>query len=643
MTTDRKLSLLLDQQIPDYVEEYYPLFVVFVTKYFQWLEQQGNPQEVLQTIHLNRDIDTVASSLAIRFLNQYIPNLPQNYAADRNVLVKYFRDFYERKGSINSFKFFFKAFFNDEIEIQRPQENLFKLSDATWIAEKSLRVNAVTGNVSTLASSTIYGSSSGARAVVNEVIQVSEGRYYKLLLQRDSIVGTFSSSESIIGYNWDFANDTSTLVVTTNTLPLQTSAGRTLDSRSQLSSDQILQDSYYFQNFSYVVRSHTNRELWYNAVLRQLHPAGHTLFNHYLIDQRPQVSSTNTTFARSNSVETTVKFFEIKDFYVAPGFTFDRLANFRTGTSATTSVGAISYDVTYSYPGNNVTFALQKGGDNTIFGEYLPTGGLTSYTTSISISNLGAIPADSTVTSSSSSSVTYLIIADNLPTDELFEAFGSGLTTEYYFSGFSREEIGPGGATWDKAGAGVAVDEQIVLDGYGVDTSVVTQLFHTTSNVTYTTSTALASGTIYDATSVLIVLTWMKDFVGNAAGELQNALVLSLSSTASLSVAWDGQTQLGYRYLSLGNTLLYPDMVYYESSSSLNSITGYSTSETTTSSPISWMFKPANANRAGSFSRATFRVTVVGVGVIDYGLSVSSNSVFNALATDHLNLTVVGI
>jgi len=571
-TTSNKLSLLIDQQYPDYVDEYYPMFVVFVTKYFEWLDQQGNPQNIIQTIKLNRDIDTVASSLATRFLTQYVPDLPQTYAADRNVLVKYFRDFYERKGSEDSFKFFFKAFFNDDISISRPREVLFNTSGSNWVAEQTLKITSVTGDPEDLEHTTVTGTSSNATAVVNQVIR-NNNSTYTLYLSRDTVVGAFTSSESISGYSWDFVNDVSSQVVVQNTAPVITQSGRFLDSRSQLSSDQILQDSYYYQTFSYVIRSHTNRELWYNSVIRQLHPAGHNFFNQHVVDT--SIVRANG-FVSSNTQETTVKLFNENSFILAPGYSWDRTADFQTGTSATTTAGAISYTAGYRYPGENVTFAQQKGGDSVTFGT-------------------------------------------------------------------ARTEFVGNGATFDKIGAGVGLDEQLVVDGWGVNSSVVNVLFNNTSSITLSSNARITSGSIYGASSFLLVVTWMKDPTLSASSEATNALSISLSSTAAMAITYDAETQRNYRKLAVGQTLQYPKLTYYNSSNTLTCTTGYSGGETTTAT-IKFTFIPYNPNRNQSYSRAVFRITNIGLGgIIDYGVAVSSSSTFNALGPDHLNISLVGI
>lgn len=693
MTTNNKVSLLLNKQIPDYVEEYYPLFVVFVTKYFEWLEQQGNPQEVLQTIQYNRDVDTVVSSQLNHFLQTYLPNLPHISSADSTLLIKYFRDFYERKGSENSFKFFFKAFFNDDIVVKRPRESLFKTSDSVWVAQKSLRVTPVTGNITRLASAIITGSSTGATAAVNEVVQVNLNNTYDLLIQRDTIAGTFSSSEQIVAYVWDFETDTSSRVVVANTLPMQTAAGKNLDSHSQLSSDQILQDSFYHQNFSYVVQSRINLEEWQEAVLQQLHPTGHAFFNERIVDTTPL--TVTSTFVRTTRVATNIKLFDQDDFYIAPGYSFDRIADFRTGTSATTTAGAITYDATYAYQGENVTWALQKGGDNTIFGDRVITG-TTSYLTSWTISVPATSSVDTTLTTSRTqigrvyalylydtdnlsdylevvdlnttsvvatgisyadantstnnlvltTSWAYVIGIEELSTLEETAAFNGDLTTSVVtFYGYNRTELVGEGPTFDKVGAGIAVGSQIITDGLGIDTSVVTQVYHSTTSLSLSAGTIVTGASIFDATSCLLIITWMKDPSGNAAGEENNKLTLSVSSTAGMAISYDDELQRNYRYYAQGDSLFYRNMTFYNSSNTLVNISGHDSGESIPGGTAAvFNFTPFNVNRSQSFSRMILRIDSVGLGnTTEFSLRVSSGTaVFAAEPEDHLNVIVVG-
>lgn len=370
MTLDKKVSDLLSAQIPDYVQEFYPLFVVFVTKYFEWLEQPGNPQEIIQNIQLNTDIDTTASSLATKFMSLYAPSFPQVSALDRTILVKNFREFYRSKGSEESFRYFFRAFFNDEITIKLPGDQLFRPSDADWYVEKKLRVQAVTGDPRKLATVQITGTSSNATAVVEEAVQTYGA--WDLRLENRSLAGTFNSSETITGTYYDHVEDTSSQIVVLNTQELQTLPGRQRGAAGLLSSDQVLQDSIYWQKFSYVVRTRVNLDRWQDAILEQLHPTGRNIFGELLLDNDTSITvSSVTQFSQSTAIESEVRLFtSSSSFYLRPGFTWDRIADFRTGTSATTTAGAITFDSDFKFGGENVTFALQGAIDGaTVYDE----------------------------------------------------------------------------------------------------------------------------------------------------------------------------------------------------------------------------------------------------------------------------------
>ena len=308
MSLDKKISELVAQQLPDYVSEFYPLFVIFVVKYYEWMEQQGNAQEVIQNIILNADIDTTASSLATKFLSSYLPGMPQTSAADSGFLVKHFRDYFSAKGSVSSFEFFFQSFFDDSASIKLPGDSLFKTSDGNWYVEKTLQISKLTGNPETVSGCRIVGTSSNAVAIVEHVTRVYDK--YDLTLQNRSLVGVFHSSETITTTVYDFVADTSSQVVMLNTKPQQIATGRYINTNSQLSSDQKLQDSQYWQTFSYVIRSRIGQEQWKNTILNQLHPAGRVVYGEQIVDNTSSVAfvqgfttpPTLTTVLRINEV-----------------------------------------------------------------------------------------------------------------------------------------------------------------------------------------------------------------------------------------------------------------------------------------------------------------------------------------------------
>ena len=55
--TANKISFLIESQLPDFINEEYELFGKFIQKYYEQLEIQGQPLDIIQNIQTYRDID----------------------------------------------------------------------------------------------------------------------------------------------------------------------------------------------------------------------------------------------------------------------------------------------------------------------------------------------------------------------------------------------------------------------------------------------------------------------------------------------------------------------------------------------------------------------------------------------------------
>ena len=632
--TSKKITHLLEDQIPDYVQEFYPMFVIFVTKYFEYLETSGTgTQYSIQNIQLNRDIDTTANDLAIEFLKTYIPNLPANAAADRALLVKHFKDFYQRKGSEKSFRFFFRAFFGEDIEIDYPRNYMFRPSDANWYTEKRIRVYTTSSAIDNLKHTRVVGASSNSHGIVNDVIKVGTN-VYDLVFQKNSIslLTPFTSGEAIVADYYNYDNNTSGQLTVTSITALITDAGRYLDDHSQLSANQVLQDSYYFQQFSYVLRNTQSREFWVDHVLRVLHPTGTIMFNDFLTDLTPAVES--TSFAKTAKIETSVRIPAIKSFLTSPTYTFDRVADFYTGTSQTTTAGSIVYDVTYDYPGENITWALQGTFDSPVVREVARLGSASfdKLLAGIGLNdNFIAWPAN--VNSSlvvrrynwgynAYTSVTLTGTTVNIVTGVPF------ITSNAVFSGNqdlrvgSRITIGATGlnttAYTVRALNGTSISilplpittasnqtsYTLRLEKNDVSSQVAANtLIFSTSNVAITNMPLTSSGSIG---GMILLLTWMKNSKGNAPNEGNNAVVLRLTSNVVVTPYFDNEVQENYKEISLADSLSYRNLIYYHSSNSIqtSNISGLPVTSTTI------VFKPFNNNRGQTYDRLSLRITV---------------------------------
>ena len=55
--TANQISFLVESQLPDFINEEYELFGKFVQKYYEQLELQGQPLDIINNIQTYRDID----------------------------------------------------------------------------------------------------------------------------------------------------------------------------------------------------------------------------------------------------------------------------------------------------------------------------------------------------------------------------------------------------------------------------------------------------------------------------------------------------------------------------------------------------------------------------------------------------------
>ena len=55
--TANRISFLIDSQLPDFINEEYELFGKFIQKYYEQLEIQGQPYDIVQNLETYRDID----------------------------------------------------------------------------------------------------------------------------------------------------------------------------------------------------------------------------------------------------------------------------------------------------------------------------------------------------------------------------------------------------------------------------------------------------------------------------------------------------------------------------------------------------------------------------------------------------------
>lgn len=132
----------IDDNIPRYIKEEYPVFRDLVINYFKWLETDENFLYVLT--HFSDDIDV--NNECEPYINFIKNELCWNYKAKLNVddrtLIKILRDFYLSRGTERSYKILFKILFDADVKLTYPRDQLFKLSDNNYIVEHEIITTA---------------------------------------------------------------------------------------------------------------------------------------------------------------------------------------------------------------------------------------------------------------------------------------------------------------------------------------------------------------------------------------------------------------------------------------------------------------------------------------------------------------------
>ena len=145
--TDLKTSVLVSQEVPEFIRDEYPTFISFLEAYYEFLEtKQGtqkndltNQAKKLRTI---RDVDDSVEEFETNFYNTYATLLPLEVQANKALLFKQLVPLYKTKGSDASFKLLFRLVFGEDIDVILPKNNVLKSSSSKWQIDNKLRINS---------------------------------------------------------------------------------------------------------------------------------------------------------------------------------------------------------------------------------------------------------------------------------------------------------------------------------------------------------------------------------------------------------------------------------------------------------------------------------------------------------------------
>jgi hypothetical protein len=147
---NQKTSLLVNNQLPEFIREEYPQFISFLEAYYQFLEneqivngisQSNDLTTKLKNLRYISDIDESISQFEEQFYNQFLSLLPKDTKIDKAFLIKNILPLYQAKGTEKSFYFLFRLLFGEDITLTYPRNQILRTSDGKWTIENIIRTD----------------------------------------------------------------------------------------------------------------------------------------------------------------------------------------------------------------------------------------------------------------------------------------------------------------------------------------------------------------------------------------------------------------------------------------------------------------------------------------------------------------------
>ena len=157
-----------------------------------------------------QDIDRTLDEYIDFFMKEYLEGFPLSFPTEvdssdidvpefKKFLVKHSREFYQSKGTEDSFKYFFKTVFNEKVQLKYPKEQIFKTSDNKFKNSKIIYLKPTILTLPDVVSKKIVGLSSGSSSYVESITRFFKGNkeVFSIVLNDRSITGEFVNGEII--------------------------------------------------------------------------------------------------------------------------------------------------------------------------------------------------------------------------------------------------------------------------------------------------------------------------------------------------------------------------------------------------------------------------------------------------------------
>ena len=376
------ISSYIDELVPDHVESSFPDLVNFLKTYALYLERTNQSGFYLNALDIQRDIDFVEDSLLTELQNEIGVAIPRDFATNPRMFYKRLVEFYKSRGTPESITSFFRMIFDDDVETYFPFTDILNPSDGDWTDQTAAiiadRTAFTPANVITI---------SGTPTVVSG----NNDDNQPIILDDHVVFVNNTHKTSGTDYTEQVHSDTTTKYKLTFTTALANgdvvrtyAKGLFTTANGFLSDKKFLQDSFYYQQFSYVLKTGKNIADWKNSFTRLVHPAGFKFFGEIVILIQ-LLDQGNTAAQLGNQLPVGEIAYNIGAFQVGPAqFNSHVLeksyTHFARGSSELSIVGMQNHwdNIKFRYLGPNSDLAhwtLQDSINNNISTQFGVSGG----------------------------------------------------------------------------------------------------------------------------------------------------------------------------------------------------------------------------------------------------------------------------
>lgn len=135
------ISIAASRQIPEFIREQYGTFVDFIRAYYKFVSDMQSTTSLEEI----RSIETTAEVFISQFKKELSALFPTKQLADERFVLQRLGEFYKTRGSEESYNFLFRAFFNEDVSVTYPSNNILKASDGNWEQYSFITLVTLTG------------------------------------------------------------------------------------------------------------------------------------------------------------------------------------------------------------------------------------------------------------------------------------------------------------------------------------------------------------------------------------------------------------------------------------------------------------------------------------------------------------------